>query len=526
MPEQDFLYPPVPGITGDRVLTANTAFTAGMRGKVIGLAGFTLTLAALPVSKFGAFYVVGPGNIAGAITGALSAGQAALVVVRGGGFSWGQASVVSVAGKSGAVSLVTADIGGLAAELQQRIRFDASITGLTGGGVGKLDGIPTAAGATPLNTFLRVEVPAIGLLDYRLQAGEVGVEVPGDWLPHIVKPADYHLTANNVAWTLTPASVASQFSVRPALGTNLGGNISLWNSEHTGGIILHAHNCDAGTDAVEFTKAGVVAMLSDVEPLAVAEDVLHLNPGLIHRDNSQLTSVRNGIGITRNADASFAVSPASDIVMSRVLGWSGIDPNATWIPGHLWLNSRPTWRLSGRNFLFMISRTAGGLWEIMVNGALAFRGSTVGKEYPWQETVWNTFNGFSFSGGSPLLEPNAYTPVEFVPPHLLPPERVYPLIDAATITPDFAAAKMFTVTLGGNRTLANPVNVSPGGYLIRVKQDGPGGRALAFGNRFRFSGGVAPVLSDAAGAEDILSIVNFGGNELYVTLNSHLTAVP
>jgi hypothetical protein len=492
---------------------------------VIGLAGFTLTLAALPVSKFGAFYVVGPGNLAGAITGALSAGQAALVVVRGGGFSWGQASVVSVAGKAGAVSLVTADIGGLAAELQQRIRFDASITGLTGGGVGKLDGIPTAAGATPLNTFLRVEVPAIGLLDYRLQAGEVGVEVPGDWLPHIVKPADYHLTANNVAWTLTPASVASQFSVRPALGTNLGGNISLWNSEHTGGIILHAHNCDAGTDAVEFTKAGVVAMLSDVEPLAVAADVLHLNPGLIHRPTSQLTALRNATGITRT-NGGAAVSPASDIVLSRVLGFSGTNPNASWIPAHLWINNRPTWRLSGGNFANYISLSNSGYWEIQINFSLAFRGATLGLEYPWQETTWANFNGYSGLAGTILLEPDIYTAVEFVPPHLLPPERVYALIDAATITPNFAAAKVFTLTLGGNRTLANPVNVSPGGYLLRVRQDGTGGRTLAFGDRFRFSGGVAPVLSEAAGAEDILSIVNFGGNELYVALNSHLTAVP
>lgn len=79
------------------------------------------------------------------------------------------------------------------------------------------------------------------------------------------------------------------------------------------------------------------------------------------------------------------------------------------------------------------------------------------------------------------------------------------LVDAATITPDFASGLNFTVTLGGNRTLANPVNAQPGDSgVIVVTQDGTGGRALAYGSPWKFAGGVTP-LSAAAGAIDVIA---------------------
>jgi hypothetical protein len=79
------------------------------------------------------------------------------------------------------------------------------------------------------------------------------------------------------------------------------------------------------------------------------------------------------------------------------------------------------------------------------------------------------------------------------------------LTDAATITPDFNTGFNFHVTLGGNRTLANPTNAKAGqGGRIRVTQDGTGTRTLAFGANWLFPGG-DPTLSTAAGAIDIIS---------------------
>ncbi len=82
------------------------------------------------------------------------------------------------------------------------------------------------------------------------------------------------------------------------------------------------------------------------------------------------------------------------------------------------------------------------------------------------------------------------------------------LTDGATITPDFALANNYTVTLGGNRTLANPTNLTAGqSGSIFVVQDGTGSRTLAYGSFYDFIGGTAPTLTTTANAVDRIDYV-------------------
>jgi hypothetical protein len=82
------------------------------------------------------------------------------------------------------------------------------------------------------------------------------------------------------------------------------------------------------------------------------------------------------------------------------------------------------------------------------------------------------------------------------------------LTDGATITPDMADSNNFTVTLGGNRTLANPSNLTAGqSGSIFVVQDGTGSRTLAYGSQYDFIGGTAPTLSTAANSVDRIDYV-------------------
>jgi hypothetical protein len=79
------------------------------------------------------------------------------------------------------------------------------------------------------------------------------------------------------------------------------------------------------------------------------------------------------------------------------------------------------------------------------------------------------------------------------------------LTDGATITPDFAVSNNFSVTLGGNRTLANPTNQTAGqSGAITITQDGTGSRTLAYGSNWKFSNGTAPTLTTSANAVDVL----------------------
>ena len=82
------------------------------------------------------------------------------------------------------------------------------------------------------------------------------------------------------------------------------------------------------------------------------------------------------------------------------------------------------------------------------------------------------------------------------------------LTDAATITPDLNASNNFSVSLGGNRTLANPSNITAGqSGSIFITQDGTGSRTLAFGTNFKFVAGTAPTLSTAASSIDRIDYV-------------------
>ena len=77
------------------------------------------------------------------------------------------------------------------------------------------------------------------------------------------------------------------------------------------------------------------------------------------------------------------------------------------------------------------------------------------------------------------------------------------LTDGATITPDFAASNNYTVTLGGNRTIANPSNLTAGqSGSIFIVQDGTGSRTASFGSYWDFAGGTAPTLTTTASAVD------------------------
>lgn len=94
---------------------------------------------------------------------------------------------------------------------------------------------------------------------------------------------------------------------------------------------------------------------------------------------------------------------------------------------------------------------------------------------------------------------------------------VVALTDASSIATDMALGNNFSVTLGGNRTLANPTNLVAGqSGVIVITQDGTGSRTLAYGNYFKFSNGTAPTLTTTASAVDVLAY--------YVESSTRITA--
>lgn len=93
------------------------------------------------------------------------------------------------------------------------------------------------------------------------------------------------------------------------------------------------------------------------------------------------------------------------------------------------------------------------------------------------------------------------------------------LTDAATIAVDCNNGNVFTVTLGGNRTLGAPSNLKNGAtYVFIIKQPASGGpRTLAYNAVYKFPGGNDPVISTGANDVDVMSCVSDGTN-LYCTV--------
>ncbi len=91
------------------------------------------------------------------------------------------------------------------------------------------------------------------------------------------------------------------------------------------------------------------------------------------------------------------------------------------------------------------------------------------------------------------------------------------LTDAATIAwnaqTQQSAYVLLTAGVGGTRALGAPSNLLSGfTYILVVQQSSGGGNALTYNAVYKWPGGVAPVLSTAANAIDILTFVSDGTN--------------
>ena len=153
-------------------------------------------------------------------------------------------------------------------------------------------------------------------------------------------------------------------------------------------------------------------------------------------------------------------------------------------------------------YLALAGGTVTGALEIGTTGSLVFEGSTAdGNETTLAVTDPTTDRTITLpnaTGTVGLLElAQSFSAAQR--------GAISALTDGTTITADFALANNFSVTLGGNRTLANPSNLTAGqSGAIFISQDGTGSRTLAFGSYWDFSAGTAPTLTTTASAVDLL----------------------
>jgi hypothetical protein len=95
------------------------------------------------------------------------------------------------------------------------------------------------------------------------------------------------------------------------------------------------------------------------------------------------------------------------------------------------------------------------------------------------------------------------------------------LTDGGTISTDASLSNIFRVTLGGNRTLANPTNLTDGMVLNWIiKQDSTGGRTLAYDTKFKWPSGTAPVVAAGSNAVSFISACYDGQSDTLLANSS------
>lgn len=82
------------------------------------------------------------------------------------------------------------------------------------------------------------------------------------------------------------------------------------------------------------------------------------------------------------------------------------------------------------------------------------------------------------------------------------------LTDGATISWDGTPGSAFTLTIAGNRTVANPTNLIPGQlYTLAITQGPQGSHTLTWSSAYAMAYGVAPALSMNGNDVDVLTLV-------------------
>ena len=153
-------------------------------------------------------------------------------------------------------------------------------------------------------------------------------------------------------------------------------------------------------------------------------------------------------------------------------------------------------------YLALSGGTITGALEIGSAGSLVFEGSTAdGNETTLavtDPTSDRTITLPDATGTVPLLSlAQSFTAAQR--------GSITSLTSAATVTPDFALANNFSITLGHNATLANPTNLTAGqSGVIFITQDASTAYTLAFGSYWDFSAGVAPTVTSTLSAVDCL----------------------
>ena len=296
-----------------------------------------------------------------------------------------------------------------------------------------------------------------------------------------------------------------------------GDNPNSWGQVLNDGVISLADQAIAGYTEVSIGSAATVNLTA--------------NDGADDQSRSAFLEIKGSIGTA--ATSIFLVIPSntksysilnkvsanndSDVVMMRVAGNTGVTlgrstttfqhvvcdgasvrsanllPNNVCIADNLFVGNNA--QIAGT-----VTVAGAGTFKaaVSVEGAAKFASTvTVSGAANFKSTV--TVEGAQVNKSTILLE--GAVSLDDAPVH----QTITTIADAASIVMNMATNNQFLVTLGGDRTLAAPTNLTVGqtGHIYCIQNSG-GGHTLGYNSVFQFAGGSDPVVTPAGGAVNLL----------------------
>lgn len=275
--------------------------------------------------------------------------------------------------------------------------------------------------------------------------------------------------------------------------------------------VANIHFETTGTNRVNYTGNNVIRITSNAiqMPVGTTSSRPSLEAGLI-RYNSDL-------GLFEGANSTAWGSIGGVVDFATANGWA----NTVATAGNNYTNSVGT---AGNNYTNAVGQNAnvyayatavsiGGAGNNYTYFSIVPVWNTANAAYGKANTGLQNTNGTVYTGDLYFANGNVGIGIASAAPTELyvngsAAATINVLVDGATVTPIFGGNRgnnNFTLTIAGNRAVANPVSPIPGqSGTIYIIQDSTGNRTLTWGNTWRFQGNTAPTLSTSANSVDML----------------------
>ena len=413
--------------------------------------------------------------------------------------------------------------------------FDASAGGGTGHvasvtaegtAIGLVEGSPLPAAATANNRYYLVvseggTITSGNAPNVALAPPDIVLSTGIEWTEVDVSQTFTSVSASQVSFT--PEGTIAATNVQAAIEEVNNEKLALAGGTMTGELLIGS----AGTFAFEGATANAFeTYLSATDPTAdraiVFPDqngtvIVSGNASIVNADinasaaivDTKLATIATAGKVSNSATTAASANTASAIVAR--------DASGNFTAGTI------TAALTGNASTATTLATARNIQGVSFDGSAAITVVTAGSGISVTGTAVANTGVLSVNGSTGAITNIAATNAA---QSFTAAQRgtISALTDGATITADFAVANNFSVTLGGNRTLANPSNQTAGqSGCIWITQDGTGSRTLAYGSQWDFTGGTAPTLSTAAAAVDCLVYAVQSSTKITATLVTNLS---